>query len=54
MASPWVAGVKIAGKKLRKTRNEFRRVETLLKDSFSMGSWNKDRRKKRNDTRITR
>ena len=38
MASPWVAGVKIAGRKLKMIRDKSRRVEKLLKDSSSMGS----------------
>ena len=38
MASPWVAGVKIAGRKLKMIWDESRRVEKLLKDSSSMGS----------------
>ena len=46
MASPWVAGVKIAEGKLRMIRNEFRRVEKLFKDSSSMDSEGQGRRKK--------
>ena len=37
MASPWVAGVKIAERKLKMIRDKSRRVEKLLKDSSSMG-----------------
>ena len=42
-----VAGVKIAEGKLRMIRNEFRRVEKLLKDSSSMGSGGQGRRKEK-------
>ena len=38
MASPWVARVKIAGRKLKMIQDKSRRVEKLLKDSSSMGS----------------
>ena len=38
MASPWVAGVEIAERKLKMIRAKSRRVEKLLKDSSSMGS----------------
>ena len=38
MASPWVVGVKIARRKLKKILGKSRRVEKLLKDSFSMDS----------------
>ena len=47
MASPWVAGVKIAGRKLKMIRDKSRRVEKLLKDSSSMGSGGQGIRKKR-------
>ena len=47
MASPWVAGVKIAGRKLKMIRDKSRRVEKLLKDSSSMGSRSQDRRKEK-------
>ena len=45
MASPWVAGVKIAGRKLKKIRGKSCRVEKLLKDSSFMGSGGQGRRK---------
>ena len=47
MASPWVLGVKIAGRKLKIMRDKSRRVEKLLKDSSSMGSGGQGRRKKK-------
>ena len=47
MASPWVAGVKIAGRKLKMIRDKTRRVEKLLKDSSSMGSGGQGRRKEK-------
>ena len=47
MASPWVAGVKIAGRKLKMMRDKSCRVEKLLKDSSSMGSGGQGRRKKK-------
>ena len=47
MASPWVAGVKIAGRKLKIIRDKSRGVEKLLKDSFSMDSGVKVEAKKR-------
>ena len=46
MASPWVAGVKIAGRKLKMIRDKSRRVENLLKDNFSMDSGVKVEEKK--------
>ena len=49
MASPWVVGVKIAGRKLKMIRDKSHRVEKLLKDSSSMGSGGKDSRKKSKD-----
>ena len=47
MASTWVAGVKIAGRKLKMIRDKSRRVEKLLKDSSSMGSGGQGRRKEK-------
>ena len=47
MASPWVAGVKIAGRKLKMIRDKSRRVEKLLKDSSSMDSGGQGRRKEK-------
>ena len=55
MASPWVARVKIAGRKLKMIRDKSHRVEKLLKDSSSMGSGGQGRRKeKTKDMRTTR
>ena len=51
MASPWVAGVKIAGKKLKMIRDKSRGVEKLLKDSFSMDSRGQGRRKEKKKIR---
>ena len=45
MASPWVAGIKIAERKLKMIRNKSHRIEKLLKDSFPMGSGGRGRRK---------
>ena len=47
MASPWVAGVKIAGRKLKMIRDKSRGVEKLLKDISSMGSGGQGRRKEK-------
>ena len=47
MASPWVAGVEIAERKLKMIRDKSRRVEKLLKDSYSMGSGGQGRRKEK-------
>ena len=47
MASPWVAGVKIAGRKLKMIRDKSCRVEKLLKDNSSMGSGGQGRRKEK-------
>ena len=47
MASPWVAGVKIAGRKLKMIRNEFCRIEKHFKDSFSLDSGGQGRRKEK-------
>ena len=47
MASPWVAGVKIAGRKLKMIRDKSRGVEKLLKDSFSMDSRGQGRSKEK-------
>ena len=47
MASPWVAGVKIAERKLKMIRDKSRRVEKLLKDSSSMGSGGQGRREEK-------
>jgi len=51
MASPWVAGVKIAERKLKMMWDKSRRVEKLLKDSFSMDSGGQGRRKEKNRKR---
>ena len=51
MASPWVAGVKIAGRKLKMIRNEFCRIEKLFKDSFSLDSGGQGRRKEKKKIR---
>ena len=51
MASPWVAGVKIAGRKLKMIRDKSCRVEKLLKDSFSMDSGGQGRRKEKKKIR---
>ena len=51
MASPWVAGVKIAGRKLKMIWDESRRVEKLLKDSSSMGSGAQVEEKKKQNIR---
>ena len=45
MDTPWVAGVKIAERKLKMIRDKSRRVEKLLKDNFSMDSGGQGRRK---------
>ena len=47
MASPWIAGVKVAGMKIKMVRNKSRRIEKLLKDSFPMGSGGRGRRKEK-------
>ena len=47
MASPWVAGVKIAGRKVKMIRDKSRLVEKLLKDSSSMDSGGQGRRKEK-------
>ena len=47
MASPWVARVKIAGRKLKMIQDKSRMVEELLKDSSSMGSGGQGRRKEK-------
>ena len=47
MASPWVAGVKMAERKLKMIWDESRRVEKLLKDSSSMGSGGQGGRKEK-------
>ena len=47
MASPWVAEVEIAERKLKMIRDKSRRVEKLLKDSYSMGSGGQGRRKEK-------
>jgi len=47
MASPWVAGVKIAERKLKMIRDKSPRVEKLLKDSFSRDSGGQVRRKEK-------
>ena len=51
MASPWVAGVKIVGRKLKMIRDKSRGVEKLLKDSFSMDSGGQGRRKEKRKIR---
>ena len=53
MASPWVAGVKIAGRKLKMIRDKSRGVQKLLKDSFSMDSRGQGRRKEKQKIRGT-
>ena len=47
MASPWIARVKIAGRKLKMIQDKSRMVEELLKDSSSMGSGGQGRRKEK-------
>ena len=47
MASPWVAGVKIAGKKQKMIRYKYHGVEKLLKDSLSIDSGGQGRRKEK-------
>ena len=47
MASPWVAGVKIVGRKLKMIQNKFRRIEKLFKDSFSLDSGGQGRSKEK-------
>ena len=47
MTSPWVARVKIAGRKLKMIQDKSRMVEELLKDSSSMGSGGQGRRKEK-------
>ena len=42
-----IAGVKIEERKLKRMVNTSHRLERLLKDSFSMGSWGKGRIKER-------
>ena len=49
MASPWVAEVKIAGRKLKMIQDKSRRVEKLLIDSSSMGSGGQGRRKEKQE-----
>ena len=49
MASPWVAGVKIAGRKLKMMRDKYDRIEKLLKDNSSMGSRGQGRRQEYED-----
>ena len=51
MASPWVAEVKIAGRKLKMIWDKSRMVEKLLKDSTSMGSGGQGRRKEKQKIR---
>jgi hypothetical protein len=41
------SGVKIAGRKLKMIQDKSRRVEKLLKDSFSMDSGGQGRRKEK-------
>ena len=47
MASPWVAGVKIVGRKLKMILDKSRGVEKLLKDSSSISSGGQGRRKEK-------
>ena len=47
MASPWVVGVKIAGRKLKMIWDKSCGVEKLLKECSSMGCGGKDRRKEK-------
>ena len=42
-----VAGVEVADRKSKMIRNEFRRIEKLLKDSFPMDSGGEGRRKEK-------
>ena len=51
MASPWVAGVKIAGRKLKMIWDKSRGVDKLLKDSFSMDSGGQGRSKEKKKIR---
>ena len=51
MASPWVAGVKIAGIKVKMIRDKSRGVEKLLKECSSMGSGGQGRRKEKKNIR---
>ena len=51
MASLWIAGVKIAGRKLKMIRDKSRGVEKLLKDSFSMDSGGQGTRKEKKKIR---
>ena len=46
-----VAGVKIAERKLKRMVNTSHRIEKLLKDSFSMGSGGRGRRKEKQKIR---
>ena len=47
MASPWVAGVKIADRKVKMIWDKSGRVEKLLKDNISMDSRGQGRRKEK-------
>ena len=51
MASPWVAGVKIAERKLKIIWDKSRGVDKLLKDSFSMDSGGQGRSKEKKKIR---
>ena len=51
MASPWVAGVKIAGKKQKMIRYKYHGVEKLLKDSLSIDSGGQGRIKEKKKIR---
>ena len=46
-----VVGVEVAERKLKMIQNKFRRIEKLLKDSFSMGNGGKGRRKEKEKIR---
>ena len=51
MASPWVAGVKIAERKVKLIQDKSRRVEKLFKDIFSLDSGGQGRRKEKQRVR---
>ena len=51
MVSPWIAGVKIAERKLKMIWDKSRRVEKLLKDNFSMDRGGQGRRKEKKKIR---
>ena len=45
------SGIEVVERKLKMIRNKFRRIEKLLKDSFSMGNGGKGRRKEKEKIR---